>query len=132
METQTEKHHREAKIMNEAMPFLKAHPLEKILRLTIDPNKQDVPCMVAQMMGDYYESRISKNWISVEERLPDDLCYHIVAWKLPSPDGKSFVYGSRSAMCEIYKDKKWYGEDNIKLVENSITHWMPFPTPLKK
>ena len=66
-------------------------------------------------------------WISVDERLPDDLSYHLVAWKLPSPDGNSFVSGSRSAMCEIYKDKKWYGENGI--VVNAITHWMPFPKP---
>ena len=64
-------------------------------------------------------------WISVDERLPDDLSYHIVAWRLPSPDGTTTVTGSRSAMCQIYKDKKWYGENGI--VVYAVTHWMDFP-----
>lgn len=130
METQTEKNRRESKIMNEAMPFLKAHRLEKILRLTIDPNRMDMGCMVAQIMGDYYESRIYEKWISVNERLPDNLSYHILEWELPHPEREQeTVKGVRSRMCEIYKDKKWYGENNVQI--NGVTRWMPFPEPTR-
>jgi len=65
------------------------------------------------------------DWTDVNETLPDNLQYHLVAWELPSPDGKSMVTGTRSAMCEIYKDNKWYGENGI--VVNGVTHWAKFP-----
>lgn len=129
MENQTEKHRRESEIMNDALLFLRQHSIEKMLHLTADPNSMDKACMIAQMMGDYHESKKINEWKSVKDGLPDNLNYHIIMWELPSPDGDSMVRGSRSAMCEIYKDKKWYGENGIYDVNplNGVTHWMPFP-----
>jgi len=79
--------------------------------------------------GNSVKADVSKSffgdWTDVNDKLPDNLQYHLVAWELPSPDGKSMVTGTRSAMCEIYKDKKWYGENGI--VVNGVTHWSEFP-----
>jgi hypothetical protein len=63
-------------------------------------------------------------WISVDERLPDDLSYHLIAWKVEEVTGSSY------AMCEIYKDKKWYRyPNNFPQQLDNVTHWMPFPKP---
>ena len=65
-------------------------------------------------------------WISVEEKLPDNLSYHLIAWNVDGAKGVSY------AMCEIYKDNKWYrNESGYPTKLNNITHWMPFPEPPK-
>lgn len=55
-------------------------------------------------------------WISVESKdnLPKNLQYHLVRWELPHPEeGKPNVKGIRSAMCRIYGDQKWEGENGV-------------------
>jgi len=89
---------------------------------------------IAKWVRGNYPQANKSEWISVDEKLPDDLSYHIVSWKLPSPDGDSFVYGTRTAMCEIYKDKKWYGENGIYGMNplGVITHWRRLPEPIRE
>ena len=71
--------------------------------------------------------RKESDWISVKDKLPDDLCYHLVAWKVEE------ITGTTVAMYEVYKNKKWYRHHgNFPIQLNGITHWMPFPEPPTK
>ena len=99
--------------------FLDTKLKEKGFRIGWTPESKQA---VMEIMQEYKDLE----WVSVKEKLPDDLSYHLVKWELehPYPErGQATVKGTRSAMCEIYKDKKWYGENGIPV--NGITHWMP-------
>lgn len=68
-----------------------------------------------------------KNWISVEDRLPDNLSYHLVAWCVDEVTGVSI------ANYDAYVEKKWYKlhDSTFPIQMGNITHWMPFPNPPK-
>ena len=57
-------------------------------------------------------------WISVEDRLPEESGYYCVAIKDATMSTKLY-YGIR--------DKTWFGNDE----EYEVTHWQPLPKPPK-
>lgn len=64
-------------------------------------------------------------WISVEDRLPDDGDYVLTA----SPYKASFGYNGCVINTHIYSERDWFNEGAGEYESNIITHWMPLPTP---
>lgn len=66
-----------------------------------------------------------QEWISVEERLPED-------------GGEALIYGDKVGIYTAYYDLDYgfYGfgdPDECSCIDNSdVTHWMPLPEPPKK
>lgn len=64
-----------------------------------------------------------QEWISVEDRLPEESDDYIV--NLHSPSGANIVT-KRS----YSKTRGWYGvSSDYYYLETAVTHWMPFPAP---
>ena len=60
------------------------------------------------------------NWISVNERLPEDGVDVLVGYDFA--DNDPFIM--------TYEDGRWfYGIDGDFMLNNNITHWMPLPEP---
>ena len=133
METQTEKHHRESKIINEALPFLKSHPNElKFLNLCADSNVMDKACMVAQIMGDYYESKKSE-WIERVKKLPEWGQGVLVALNTGLI---TIAYRTKDVSEGFNQEYSWqlFGDKETSLSvgkDDYVTHWMPLPTAPK-
>lgn len=63
-------------------------------------------------------------WISVEEKLPNDSCYVLVRLL------GGAIY---EALCLTRTSKEWCAINGEKFVnKNTVTHWMPLPTPPTK
>jgi len=58
-------------------------------------------------------------WISVEERLPEKVCVCVVNYLDEDGDYDYAFMG--------YEVNEWWDNDNYKV--DSVTHWMPLPTP---
>ena len=79
-----------------------------------------------------------QEWISVEDRLPEDSGYYLVVYRnkyngIVSIDFDMYVkcnigewWGSEFA-CDITKQFLWA----TRLQEQEVTHWMPLPEPPK-
>ena len=67
--------------------------------------------------------RKQSEWISVEDRLPDEANDYIVALRYSS--GAYF-----STKRSYSKERGWYGVSADHYYrETAVTHWMPFPSP---
>lgn len=79
-----------------------------------------------------------QEWISVEDRLPDDIGYYLVVYRDKYNGSTSIAldnyvkcgageWWASEFACDITKQFLWA----TKLQEQEVTHWMPLPQPPK-
>jgi len=63
-------------------------------------------------------------WISIEDRLPNEEDYYLVVWD----------YDEVEEVGEAFYSEKWYFpyySNEKDVTEPKVTHWMPLPKPPK-
>ena len=71
--------------------------------------------------ADATDNNVGCKWISVTERLPEDICPVLVA-----------LEGLNIAFHGFYQDEKWWKVGaGTRPFTQKVTHWMPLPEPPK-
>ena len=94
--------------------------LVEILRKPIFPHELVDPI---EAVADYLlDSGVTvQEWISVKDRLPEDICPVLVA-----------LEGLNIAFHGFYQDEKWWTVGaGTRPFTQKVTHWMPLPQPPK-
>ena len=94
--------------------------LIEILRKPIFPHELVDPI---EAVADYLlDSGVTvQEWISVKDRLPEDICPVLVA-----------LEGQNIAFHGFYQDEKWWKVGaGTRPFTQKVTHWMPLPQPPK-
>ena len=94
--------------------------LVEILRKPIFPHELVDPI---EAVADYLlDSGVTvQEWVSVKDRLPEDICPVLVA-----------LEGLNIAFHGFYQDEKWWKVGaGTRPFTQKVTHWMPLPQPPK-
>ena len=102
----------------------KETPLEQFNRMKRESEVNKI--LSSSMLADSSKSFFA--WEDIKDKLPDDGAYHIVAWKLPSPDGTDFVYGTGYGVYDNLGKNGWHRMyENFPIPIHGVTHWAKFP-----
>lgn len=103
---------------------------EKLVELFYDNNvrcDQKIEGLADDVMGIIANGVTVQEWISVDDRLPEEGEYVLCVLK-------GFNYGGKIQVCKFvpadkFKDKPYF--EHFRNGFPSVTHWMPLPQPPK-
>ena len=132
----------------ELKPLAKYIKLEELMRFPIRRNHYDKEHgskdfiygieTVLEYAENLQTTDVAQEWISVDDRLPDDTGYYLVVYRDKYNRSTSIAFDmyvkcnvgewwESEFACDITKQFLWA----TKLQEQEVTHWMPLPQPPK-
>lgn len=84
------------------------------------PLSDDQEAVLAGCLAVWLNQRASDQWVSVKDRLPENIGYFLTALKNNNPNWHDEITNTVSL---------WHGDHWGNILAGDVTHWMPLPQP---